>query len=221
MSLILNIDTAAETSLVQLEKNGEVLCSETNPNKMDHAAFIHPTIKRIFDSTGASASSLDAIAVTEGPGSYTGIRIGMATAKGLCLATGKPLILLNRLFLMAAAMNVAHPLEDGFYCPMMDARRMEVFNAVYSSELKEVLSPNAHILSTESFLNIAEEKPFVVSGSGAEKFLNISSISNVHKLAEPDLSKVFAQWSHSYFLESKFSNLVDSQPFYAKDFYIV
>lgn len=221
MSLILNIDTAAESSLVQLARKGEVICTEANPNKMDHAAFIHPAIKRLFESAGESVKNLDAVSVTEGPGSYTGIRIGMATAKGLCLASGKPLILLNRLFLMAAAMKEAHPLDEGLYCPMMDARRMEVFNAVYSSELQEVLAPNAHILSTESFLNIAEEKPFVVSGSGADKFLDISSITYLHKLPEPDLSKVFARWSYSYFLANKFSNLVDSQPFYAKDFYIV
>lgn len=219
MSLILNIDTAAETSLVQLVSNDKILAMETNPNPMDHAAFLHPAIKRVFAAAGKIMSELEAVGVTEGPGSYTGIRVGMATAKGICMATNKPLILINRLFLMAAAMVEESAVPDAFYCPMIDARRMEVFCAVYSSQLEVVLHPNAHILSTGSFLDIAGEKPFVVSGTGSQKFLNLSVIPNVVRTPEPELTRVFSQWSGTYFSEKKFSSLIDSQPFYAKDFY--
>ncbi|RYG43920.1 MAG: tRNA (adenosine(37)-N6)-threonylcarbamoyltransferase complex dimerization subunit type 1 TsaB, partial [Chitinophagaceae bacterium] len=122
MSLILNIDCAAENSLVQLVDDSTVLGLETNMGRSDNAAFLHPAIERLFKNHGKQIGDLSAVAVTEGPGSYTGIRIGMATAKGLCLATGKPIILLNRLWLMAAAVKKKMPFNEGFYCPMMDAR---------------------------------------------------------------------------------------------------
>ena len=219
MSLILNIDCATNTSLVQLVKDGAVLAAETNDQRSDHAAFLHPAIARILKKTERKISDLEAVAVVSGPGSYTGIRIGMAAAKGLCLATGVPLILFNRLQLMAAAMKENFPIASGFYCPMIDARRMEVFCALYSDQLKEIKPPDAHILSTVSFRDEVGESTIVVSGSGAEKFKNISVLSSLRLLPEPSLSNVLAIHSQAEFQAGNFAHLVDSQPFYAKDFY--
>ncbi len=219
MSIILNIDCTTERSFVQIVVDGYVTALETNNSQTDHAAFLHPAIERVLKTTGVKVAALDAVAVTSGPGSYTGIRIGMATAKGLCVATGKPLILFNRLQLMAMAMQEKMTFEKGFYCPMIDARRMEVFCALFSEDLSQIIPPNAHILSTVSFRDEVGENPTVVSGSGAEKFKKISSIPFLHFLPEPELSTVFARASTSDFLQKKFSNLIDSEPFYAKDFY--
>lgn len=219
MSLIVNIDCATEDSLVQLAMNGEVIGVESNSERNNHAAFVHPAIERLFSSCGKKISDIEAVAVISGPGSYTGIRIGMATAKGLCLATNKPLILLNRLPLMAAAMKKQFSTAGGFYCPMIDARRMEVYCAMYSDDLAEIMPPTAHILSTVSFRDMVGENTIVISGSGAEKFKEISELQKLHLLPGPDLSTVLATNSYNRFCNNNFDDLVDSQPFYAKDFY--
>src|SRR6185503_9501274 len=138
MALILHIDTAVEAASVCLAKNGEVLFISKNVRKdslgerqKDHAAWLHIAIKDIFEKNNLEITSLDAVAVTEGPGSYTGLRIGMATAKGICYGLSKPLVTLNTLLVMA---NAAKSNDAGLLCPMIDARRMEVFTAVYTND---------------------------------------------------------------------------------------
>src|SRR6187431_295345 len=148
MALILNIDTAVDVASICLAKDGNVLSIARNESQKDHASWLHIAIKEIFEKNTLELGSVDAIAVTGGPGSYTGLRIGMATAKGICYALNKPLIALNTLHVMA---NAAKKEKADLLCPMIDARRMEVFTAMYSKDLQIVKEPAAIELNEKSF----------------------------------------------------------------------
>src|SRR5687767_1657626 len=135
MALILNIDTAMELASICLSDEKEVLSFSENRDQKDHAGWLQPAIKQVMDDAGFSLSELAAIAVTSGPGSYTGLRVGLSSAKGLCFALKLPLITVNTLEAMAQAV----PSEAAaLRCPMIDARRMEVFTAIYDDAMNEV-----------------------------------------------------------------------------------
>src|SRR5215831_19352433 len=124
MPIILNIDTSVESASVCLSNDGDVVGLSVNNNKKDHAAWLHRAIQELVKNTGLTLSDLDAIAISIGPGSYTGLRIGLSAAKGLCYALNIPLISVNTLQMMAHA---ARKEDVQFICPLIDARRMEVF----------------------------------------------------------------------------------------------
>ena len=145
MSLILNIDTATEKAHVSLSNDAVILQSLYNESQKDHAGFLQPAILRLVKDAAVSLKNIDAVAVTAGPGSYTGLRVGMASAKGICYALQKPLIALNTLEVMAASalyhpgIHAANPVD--LFCPMIDARRMEVYTALYNRQLETILAP--------------------------------------------------------------------------------
>lgn len=152
MSLILNIDTSTDFATITLAEDGKVLKSISNTIQKDHAAFLHPAVNEVLQSGERKISDLDAIAVTAGPGSYTGIRVGLAAAKGLSLALNIPLITINTLLLLAKDAILNHTSgTDILFCPVIDARRMEVFTAVYNNTLSEILSPCTMILTNNSY----------------------------------------------------------------------
>lgn len=134
MPLILHIDTATNYASICISKDDVVLGFEENAEQKNHASFLQPAIKAMFAKCNFNLSDIDAVAVTNGPGSYTGLRVGLASAKGLCFALNKALILLNTLQVMAAASIESKKEEDIdiLFCPMIDARRMEVFTALYA-----------------------------------------------------------------------------------------
>ncbi|HEX6915067.1 MAG TPA: tRNA (adenosine(37)-N6)-threonylcarbamoyltransferase complex dimerization subunit type 1 TsaB, partial [Chitinophagaceae bacterium] len=158
-------------------------------------------------------------------GSYTGLRVGLATAKGLCYALDRPLILLSTLQVMAAA-AISHCTEhhadmaqDLLYCPMIDARRMEVFTAVYDGQLNAVMPPSAMILDEQSFRVIVKQHRVVFSGNGAGKFRNIMNESNaIFCDVQHDASSMQAIAEHHYLLKS-FADKAYSEPFYIKEFF--
>ena len=131
MSIILNIDTAVQSSSICLAENDQSISVKVNPSQKDSASWLHIAIKEILEETHFNFQQIDAIAVSEGPGSYTGLRVGMATAKGLCYVMNKPLITINTLQMMASDARDKH---QGLLSPMIDARRMEVFTAVFDWE---------------------------------------------------------------------------------------
>lgn len=228
MTLILNIDTATETAGVCLSRDGVALVEATNPDQKNHAGFIQPAIQQLMAEAGISLNQVDAISVTEGPGSYTGLRVGMATAKGLCFTLGKPLILVNTLEVMAYASRrnlAAISLPDGvkagdvLLCPMIDARRMEVFTAVYTTDLKPVMAASALILSEESFKVFLDKQPVVFSGSGHEKFMTVSQHSNSLFSGVRHESSDLAALASIAFRENKTADLAYSEPFYLKEFF--
>ena len=142
MALILNIDTSTEKASICIASNGVSTALLENAQQKEHAGWIHPAIEELLEQTKYTLHDLEAIAVTAGPGSYTGLRVGMATAKGLCYALNIPLITENTLRAMALASRQAYDgkinLENILFCPMIDARRMEVFTALFNPALEEV-----------------------------------------------------------------------------------
>ncbi|MCK7558859.1 tRNA (adenosine(37)-N6)-threonylcarbamoyltransferase complex dimerization subunit type 1 TsaB [Chitinophaga sedimenti] len=171
MALILNIDTATSIGSVCLAKDGEVLHTIRNAEQRDHAARLPLFVREVLQTAGITSAQLDAIAVSAGPGSYTGLRVGAATAKGLCYAWKKPLIAIGTLELMANGMINATGNKDALYCPMIDARRMEVFTAVYDASITPLLVPQALVLDEQSYQNwITTSGDILFFGDGAAKW---------------------------------------------------
>src|SRR5215208_5364975 len=138
MSFILNIDTALETASVSLANNGRMLQSLVSESQKDHASWLHPAIKILLEKQGIGMDQLVAVGVSNGPGSYTGLRVGLSTAKGFCYALNIPLITIGTLKLMAFS---ARDEAEDLICPMIDARRMEVYTAIYTGEMAELIKP--------------------------------------------------------------------------------
>ncbi|MCH5600314.1 tRNA (adenosine(37)-N6)-threonylcarbamoyltransferase complex dimerization subunit type 1 TsaB [Niabella ginsengisoli] len=144
--LILNIDTAIDKGSICISDGLNVITFDQNEKRNEQAGWLHEAIQNAFQKTGMDMKNLDAVAVSNGPGSYTGLRIGLASAKGFCYALKKPLICINTLQIMASA--VKNKAKD-LICPMIDARRMEVFTAVFNKELELYQEPFARVDPTE------------------------------------------------------------------------
>ncbi len=181
---ILNIHTATETAIINLTADGQTLGKSSNNDTKQHAYFLHIAIKELLRQHSIDIKDLDAIGVSCGPGSYTGIRVGLATAKGLCYALKIPLIIFNSLEVMAFSAIDLVKNDSALYCPMIDARRMEVYMAVYNHNLEEVISPSATILNENSFAEILVHSKIVFSGSGSNKFREIINQANAVFLNE-------------------------------------
>jgi tRNA threonylcarbamoyladenosine biosynthesis protein TsaB len=217
--LILLIETSSPTATVALAGGGSILSAEENPQPKDHAAWLHPAIKRILEQAGAKREELEAVAVSAGPGSYTGLRVGMAAAKGICYALQIPLITVNTLRLMAEAMAPLARKQKALICPMIDARREEVFTAVYSAGMEEILPPQALILDKTSFEQLLVDNLLIFTGSGAEKWKILSSSKNAVFFPQVDVTETFMHMSARYFAEKNWTELTASEPIYLKEFY--
>jgi tRNA threonylcarbamoyladenosine biosynthesis protein TsaB len=224
--MILNIDTATEQASVCIAKDGEVISTLVNDNQKDHAAWVQAAIHSLLQKEGYTMQQLQAVAVTHGPGSYTGLRVGMATAKGLCFALQIPLITINTLQVMAYGAihqwrsipkHLQQPLA---FCPMIDARRMEVFTAVYNEALQELIPPKAMILDELSFKEELNNISLVCFGNGSLKWKNVSRYPNVLFIEEKiDIAKPLAKLASSLYLTQNFANLAYAEPVYLKEFY--
>ncbi|MEO8820153.1 MAG: tRNA (adenosine(37)-N6)-threonylcarbamoyltransferase complex dimerization subunit type 1 TsaB [Ginsengibacter sp.] len=222
MNYILNIHTSSEKAIVNICDGDKVLSTVSNTEQNQHAAFLHVAIKNLLQKSNIKLSKLKAIGVTGGPGSYTGIRVGLATAKGLCFGLKIPMMMFNSLELMAfsAIKESRNPEKDTLFCPMIDARRMEVFTAVYNMDLKEIIEPAAQVLEENSFSQLIQKNPFIFFGSGAEKFEKlISTIENLRYILSEISTEALAIFSWNQFQKKNFENLLNSHPMYIKDFY--
>ncbi len=220
MSLILHIDTTAESALVNIAENGEVLFEEVNELQKDHASFLHPALETVLKNAAVTIRDVDAVSVCHGPGSYTGIRVGVAAAKGLCFAAGKPLITVNQLEILAKDAIANNTDHNGLYCPVIDARRMEIYTAIYNNNLKEVVPPTALILEHQSFHDfLAAEKVYFI-GSGVEKWQPLCTHKNARfkKLVNKGLA--FSKLSFEKYHSGNFASLAYASPLYIKDFYM-
>jgi len=223
MALLLNIDTAVDTASICLAKDGKALSISKNiredavgESQKDHASWLHIAIKEIFEKNDLELRAVDAIVVTGGPGSYTGLRIGMATAKGICYALNKPLISLNTLLVMA---NAAKQENADLLCPMIDARRMEVFTAIYTKELEIIKEPAAMTLTENSFDEYLLSNSICFFGNGSNKFRTINKHEKaVFKDLKIDASSMVAL-SEKSFVEKAFADLAYAEPLYLKEFY--
>jgi tRNA threonylcarbamoyladenosine biosynthesis protein TsaB len=219
--LLLLIDTSGPTAFVALSRGGRILFSEENPLAKEHASWLHPAIGRLMEQAGAenSGASPEAVAISAGPGSYTGLRVGMAAAKGICYALKIPLITVNTLQLMAEAMVPLAKEKHALICPMIDARREEVFTALYAADMREIRAPQALILEKTSFDEILRENLVLFSGSGSEKWKMLTSSKNAIFITQIDVKESLATISAHYFEEKKWTELIHSAPIYLKEFY--
>jgi tRNA threonylcarbamoyladenosine biosynthesis protein TsaB len=224
MALILNIDTALEEASVCLSDGADVIAIKRNNHQQEHAAWIHQAIRQILDESGRLMSNINAVAVTAGPGSYTGLRVGMATAKGICYALNVPLITESTLLLtaqrvkkeIATEMVKPHPV---LICPMIDARRMEVFTCLYDLNFTETLAAAPLILNEQTFGHELANHVILFCGNGSKKWQNLC----IHPHA------VFADVTHDAtdlaasaaqkFEKVAFSDLAYTEPTYLKHFY--
>ena len=215
MSYILNIETATKNCSVSLAKNGETLiCKEISEQGYSHAEKLHVFIDEILKESAIAMSDLKAIAVSQGPGSYTGLRIGVSSAKGLCYGLQIPLIAIDTLSTLAIQVQN----EDGLIVPMIDARRMEVYSAIFNSKKEMIREVQAEILTEESFINETEKIYFIGdSNEKAKSVLNKSNFIFLDNIIDPSANEMGAI-SHTKFLKEDFVNVAYFEPYYFKDF---
>lgn len=221
MAYILHIDTATEIAQVALAKDGQLIASATHAEQKDHAGFLQPALASLLSEAGIGFAQLAAVAVTDGPGSYTGLRVGMASAKGLCYALQIPLITLGTLHLMAASAleQISTAAPDFLLCPMIDARRMEVFTAVFDKKLEIILPPTPLVLEENSLADTFLNHPVYCFGSGAAKFEPICP-PQVAFLQNFNISmSIFGQISFQLFENQQFSSTAYAEPAYNKAFF--
>ena len=214
---ILNIETSTKACSVALHKNGElIVCREDVTANFSHSEKLLKFISELFSDEKLSISDLDAIAVSMGPGSYTGLRIGISTAKGLCYGLDIPLISISTL--KAMSFGMALEIKADLYCPMIDARRMEVYSAFFDINNTEVRKIQADIIDENSYKKELEKK-VVFFGDGSEKLIekikdkNAIFVSDIHPSA-----KNMGLLSYQKFTKSLFEDLAYFEPFYLKDF---
>jgi len=216
MSVILNIDTAQETAFVCISENGKPKFSAENHSQKDHASFLHLAIDEILKKGAISIKELDAIAVTKGPGSYTGLRVGMSAAKGIAYTIQKPLITISSLELMAHDILMATGDKKSLICPMIDARRMEVFTAMYDSNLNESIAPSALILDDNSFADALMNNCVYFAGSGSLKFQQICKHENANFIQINNLKISLSTMSKIMFDFNLFNDIASVEPDYLK-----
>lgn len=217
MIYILNIETATKNCSVSLAKNGEtILCREIAEQGYSHAEKLHVFIEEILKETEVTIQDLNAIAVSKGPGSYTGLRIGVSTAKGLCYALEIPLISVDTLQVLAKQVSVG----NGLIIPMIDARRMEVYSAVFDNKHKKIMEVQAEILTEDSYSGMTESVYFI--GDCQEKCKTVLTKENFHFLPEiifPSANEM-SVLSYEKFITDDFEDVAYFEPFYLKDFLI-
>jgi tRNA threonylcarbamoyladenosine biosynthesis protein TsaB len=219
MSLILSIDTSTEIGSVALHDKSQLLCYEVMRVEKSHAEFIHLVIERIMKQVGQPISALSAVAISAGPGSYTGMRIGLSVAKGLCFSLDIPLIAIPTLKILATSMQSSVP-HANIYIPMIDARRMEVYCAIFDRQLNYLQTEHAHILTSESFSAYINQPGTTVAGNGIPKFQSILPTANA--LFIPDLFPLavyMGKWAFESWNKKAFEDVAYFEPFYLKEFY--
>ena len=212
---ILNIETATKNCSVSLAKNGKtILCKEIANQGYSHAELLHVFIEEIFTSSEVSINYLKAVAVSTGPGSYTGLRIGVSSAKGLSYALGIPLIAVDTLQVLASQLII----EKGSIVPMIDARRMEVYSAVYNQAHSQIKEVCAEILDENSYSESLYPTYFI--GDCQEKCKTVLKKDNFHFVSEivfPSANEMSAL-SYQKYIKNEFEDVAYFEPFYLKDF---
>jgi tRNA threonylcarbamoyladenosine biosynthesis protein TsaB len=219
MATILQIETATKVCSAAISHNGVTIALKEESAQNIHAANLTLFIDEIMQAENLKYADLDAIAVSKGPGSYTGLRIGVSTAKGLCFALDKPLISINTLEMMANGFILQHPNYGGLIAPMIDARRMEVFTAVYTNKLEYREAVNAKIIDEKSFVLELNSNYLTFIGDGAEKCKEILEHQNAHFNTDNFNSAAnMSNLAQKAFDLNQFEDVAYFEPFYLKDF---
>tara|TARA_R110000868_G_scaffold52522_1_gene165775 strand:- start:427 stop:1098 length:672 start_codon:yes stop_codon:yes gene_type:complete len=217
MALILNLETATTNCSVSIAKDGRLLAlKEFDSADYSHAEQLHLFIESVLKEANVSLKELQAIAVSKGPGSYTGLRIGVSAAKGLCFSLDLPLIAVPTLESMATQ-NINCNVD--YIIPVLDARRMEVYSCVFDADLNEIRETRAEIIDTNSFMEYSEKGLTLILGSGAEKCEGILQHSNfLFNSTTVPSAKEMAMLSYKKFKAGNFENVAYFEPYYLKDF---
>ena len=218
MPIILNIETATKNCSVAIAKEGKtIVCKELATENFSHAEKLHVFIEQILAESNVQFSELNAVAVSQGPGSYTGLRIGVSSAKGFSYALNIPLIAVDTLQLLAKQINI----DKGIILPMIDARRMEVFSAMYDSNYNQIRATQAEIIDESSYKEISETIHLV--GDGIGKFTNTLTDEKFvfHNEVVYPSAKEMSALSFEKFQNSDFVDVAYFEPFYLKDFLLV
>ena len=216
MAYILSLETATTNCSVSLSKDGKtIVLKEDNDKSYSHAERLHVYISEVLKEANLSSSNLDAIAVSKGPGSYTGLRIGVSAAKGLCFALDKPLISIPTLDVLAHQVKV----NDGVIVSMLDARRMEVYSAVYDSDYKQLRYTEAQILDEKSFEDYLQKGKVYFVGNGVEKSKTLINHQNaVFIEAKLPSANEMSLLAYNKYKISDIEDVAYFEPFYLKDF---
>jgi len=221
MAYILNLETATKNCSVSIAKDGITIAyREIAEQGYSHAERLHVFIEEVLKEANLSYADLSAVAVSKGPGSYTGLRIGVSAAKGLCYALSVPLIAIDTLEILAQQLSPETVKEGSLIIPMIDARRMEVYSAIFDSSFQKIRDVEAEIISESSFADITQAVYFV--GDCAEKCRTILTAANfifVEDIIYPSAKEMSAL----SFIKHKKSDTVDVayfEPYYLKDFFM-
>ena len=215
MATLLCLETATTNCSVALSVNGSVIAfKEDNSRHYSHAENLHVFINDVLTSAGLGKEQLDAIVISKGPGSYTGLRIGVSAAKGLCYALDIPLISVPTLASLASQVTTT-----GFVVPMLDARRMEVYSAVFNSNKECIRETKAEIITATSFIEYLAENRVVFIGNGVEKFQEICTHPNAVFMKEnlPSALQLVALATEKY-KKNIVEDVAYFEPYYLKDF---
>lgn len=224
MALILNIETSTDICSVCISDNDNILNYKEIKDEKSHASKLGLFIEELFKDLGIQAKKLDAVAVSRGPGSYTGLRIGVSTAKGIAYAIEKPLISIDSF--KALSRKVIKELEKQnenlsktLFCPMIDAKRMEVYTSLFDNNLENIEKISAKNIDTDSFQKYLETRKIYFFGNGAEKckpILNSRNAFFIDNINPSSLNMVID--SYERYMTRKFEDIAYFEPYYLKDF---
>lgn len=226
MALILNIETSTEVCSVSLAKNGELLLMKESTDGMNHSRLLTVFIEQIFSENNLDIKNLNAVAVSKGPGSYTGLRIGVSVAKGLCYGLGIPLISVGSLKTLGiyTAANYSkfsniQPVAEPLFCPMIDARRMEVYTSLYDLAGNEIRPVSAEIITPGFLSELLDKHSVLFFGNGAAKCANLLQHKNAVFAGPTATSAGFmTHISNQKYLAQQFEDVAYFEPFYLKNF---
>ncbi len=221
MANILHIETSTDICSVALSQDGLCIFNRENHEGPNHARTLAPMVEEATGFADSRETKLDAVSVSSGPGSYTGLRIGVSTAKGLCYGRGLKLIGVQTLELLCVPILLEHEeiREDSLLCPMLDARRMEVYTALYDRALRPVREVAPLIVDANSFKKELEERPVVFFGNGAAKCKDVISHRNAIFIDEiKPLAKYMLPLADKAMAQGKSEDVAYFEPFYLKDF---
>ena len=219
MSIILNIETTTKNCSVSIAEKGEILAiKELNNGNYSHAEVLHPFILDVLKEANLTSKRIDAVAVSKGPGSYTGLRIGVSAAKGLCFALDKPLISIDTLTSLSFSITI----EEGIIVPMLDARRLEVYASVFNEKHQKIREIKAEIINENSFCEYLERSKVYFLGDGSQKCKEIITHKNAIFIdAKFPSAQEMAKLSYEKYKISDIENVAYFEPFYLKDFIVI
>ena len=223
MSLILALETSTTVCSIALFQDRQLLGASELQIEKSHSSHITVMISQLVENCGATLKELSAVAVSGGPGSYTGLRIGTSTAKGLCYSLDVPLLEVSTLYGLAAQVIQATPQPERYlFCPMLDARRMEVYTCLLDSQLREVSPIEPVVLDEHTFGNKLAAQPVIFFGSGARKFKELMAGRENALFIEEVLpsAKTIGQLALAKYAQKAFEDVAYYEPFYLKDVYI-